>query len=173
MAQTTRASKEKLRISWGKRWLDALNNYLRFCTTGLDNLLRSDKSSRQDQYNRIHASGIHKDTKDLSEKQIWVLFEIFRIYQIALAVVQILCVVSLLAVGVGLAMNRVGGLPDYFSSLLCILLIVLGGVLIVGSAFPVWRVWQCWANKEREFAKLLQLRGQSPTTQPPQPPWKP
>src|SRR5262245_47778997 len=27
MAQTTRASKEKLRISWGKRWLDALNNY--------------------------------------------------------------------------------------------------------------------------------------------------
>src|SRR5262245_55242318 len=30
MAQTTRASKEKLRISWGKRWLDALNNYPQF-----------------------------------------------------------------------------------------------------------------------------------------------
>src|SRR5262245_36821684 len=28
MAQTTRASKEKLRISWGKRWLAALYNYL-------------------------------------------------------------------------------------------------------------------------------------------------
>src|SRR5262245_17664890 len=54
MAQTTRASKEKLRISWGKRWLDALNNYQYSSGPGgVRRMLRASESLRE---LRIHLS---------------------------------------------------------------------------------------------------------------------